>query len=195
MENHDGLCYFLSNPENDQEECLGNFKLSSGAVVCLYIGYNEDCTSIILSFVDNIDVETVLYETEYLNNGDYDENMQNISSNFSKNLEDLHNNIFVCMHCKTTFSCISENVDSYGFKNKLLCSNCGLQNIYDKQFSDETCAICLEAIGFGEVDLICDDNKHKLHLCCGKKLNQCPLCRKQREVPQQTETTFTYTLS
>ncbi len=180
MESHEGLKYFFNNPDTKEQLPLGSFKLASEAYVSLYIGYDDECENILLSVVDVNDPDLDFYTREYPNKKNVQENIDTIVEDFDDLLNTLHEHIYKCNHCANVFSDISDDISLYGFNNKMLCQDCGIQNIYDKKFSNETCAVCLDNIGYGEVDLICDEPQHKLHINCGKTLDACPSCRKKR---------------
>ncbi len=181
MEFHTGLITFLKKTEEDQKALvyLGSIKTHTSAVVCLEIKKDDNNNNFNLNVVDAEEDITFLV-FEYTDKENYDENLKMITDDFENVLEQIHNKIIGCLHCGRIFSDENELNIEYGFKDKSLCSDCGLQNLYDKKFGDEKCSICLEAIGFGEFVSICGDVKHKIHVGCGKTLTICPLCRKSQ---------------
>ena len=185
MDKHSGLINFLQKDENDKVTFLGSIKTETSAVIALVIVKMENL--ILLNVVSCEDDEEEDEEITYLSfsyekQENYEDTLKLIVDDFDNVLEKIHKEIIGCLHCGIIFSGNNETNTEFGFKDKLLCCNCGLQNLYDKKYSEDNCAICLEAIGFGEFVTICGNIKHKIHIGCGKTLSICPLCRNRQEI-------------
>lgn len=173
METHTGLINFLKNNETEKVY-LGNIKTETNASVLIDIYRENEEIKISVSDTDD---ENIIYLTfEYQDKNNFEENLKMISDDFDEILNVIHTKIIACIHCSNIFSEDNDNIT--GFKDKRLCCDCGLQNLYDAKFSEDKCSICLDNIGFGDFTTICGDIKHKLHLGCGSNLSLCPLCRK-----------------
>jgi hypothetical protein len=174
MEYHKGLEHYLSEKITDRIK-LGTFSVVHNIRVSLFIEYNPVNDEYKIDAMDKYSNDTVeWHHTVFKANSLID-----VATEFKNLMTYLHENVKACHHCNIPFGTTTEvdELREFGFSGKDLCSNCGLQNIYDTMFAEESCCVCLEKIGFGHWHSICGDTKHKLHYGCVREQEICPLCR------------------
>lgn len=195
MEHYTGLQEYINEFLKDNINrglILGRFAMKCNACVLIKLDIERkddkfDC-KYITADIDDIDVSDPYYTHSFTLSADKsDDLLTKLSLEYDKLLDILHTKLVACRHCGDIFGINDTNYEQYGFSELNLCNDCGLQNIYDSKYSEDKCCICLDSIGFGEYLAICGDNRHKLHIGCGKQQQICPLCKRGIEIIVESE--------
>lgn len=178
MENHTGLLMYINQKATNLTD-IGQFSINEDTFIKLKIKRNERC---IYFYIKNIETKQLIAEQKVKCIGVSDEEIFKKCCDKINAILKICHSLQCCQKCGRSFGypCSRMKFFNYGFKNQM-CSDCGMQNVYDTLYSDITCSVCQDSVGFGIDDKsICGDERHKLHSFCRKKIenNTCPLCRK-----------------
>lgn len=183
MEQHSGLNIYIQENKTDKAR-LGVINVVHNVRITFWIERSEN--SIILTATDRYTDDDAVWHTCTFDIT-HKTAVATIAKEFDKMLEHLHNNVKLCEHCNIAFGSDPVEIVEHGFKERDLCSNCGIQALYDKKFSQETCCICMDPIGFGHFGVLCRNTKHKIHLGCVREQEICPMCRGSNESDSEEE--------
>ena len=187
MEHHEGLKIYVNEGMTDRMR-LGVISVVHNVRVTFWV--ERDANKFTLTATDRYADDDIEWHVVYFD-VDQDSLPENTLTRIAKEFDDmlvyLHENVRLCEHCNIAFGSDPTELVEHGFKSIDLCSNCGIQAIYDKKFSEETCCICMDPIGFGHFAVLCRNTKHKIHLGCVREQIVCPMCRGSNESDSEEE--------
>lgn len=184
MERHEGLKIYVNENMTDRTR-LGVISVVHNVRITFWIEREENKFTLIAT--DKYSGDDIEWHVTHFNITAADDIITRIAREFDSMIEYLHENVRLCEHCNIPFGSDPVDLIEHGFKSDDLCSNCGIQAIYDKKFSKETCCICMDPIGYGHFAVLCRNTKHKIHLGCVREQEICPMCRGSNESDSEEE--------